>query len=357
MIPDLLVTAGAGWIGGGALVPRLALAVTGSTLSWVGDARDSPVTARTVHVDGIVLPGLVDHHVHTMLIDTPALLAAGVTVVRDLGAPKTVFDLATRSRLPAFDGPRVLAAGPFLTAPGGYPIGRDWAAPGMATEVPDVSAGEAEVRELARHRPVTVKVVLHAHSRNVLGDDVLAAIVNTAHDFGIPVTAHCEGAGQVARAVLAGVDELAHAPFDERLDDGVIARLAERVAIVSTVDIHGWGERTAERECAVANLRRFHAAGGRVRYGTDLGNGPLPCGVNGREVEALGAAGLDAGEMLAAMTLGPLAAGAAADIVTVADDPTREPAVLARAEPVLRAGRLRGRYGGDASARRGGGTA
>jgi hypothetical protein len=45
-------------------------------------------------------------------------------------------------------------------------------------------------------------------------------------------------------------------------------------------------------------LRRFHAAGGRVLYGTDLGNGPLPLGVNARELAALLSAGLGATTVL-----------------------------------------------------------
>ena len=46
--------------------------------------------------------------------------------------------------------------------------------------------------------------------------------------------------------------------------------------IVSTLDIHGWGSDTPEIRTALDNLSRFHAAGGRVVYGTDLGNGPIP---------------------------------------------------------------------------------
>ncbi|WP_431245799.1 hypothetical protein [Leifsonia xyli] len=60
---------------------------------------------------------------------------------------------------------------------------------------------------------------------------------------------------------------------------------------VSTLDIHGWGDPTDEFVIASENLGRFAASGGRVLYGTDLGNGPLAVGVNARELRAL----LDAG--------------------------------------------------------------
>ena len=113
-----------------------------------------------------------------------------------------------------------------------------------------------------------------------------------AHDAGLPVVAHTEGAGQAARAAAAGVDVLAHAPFSERLDDELLKAMVGRVAWISTLDIHGWGEPTAAFEIAVDNVRRFASIGGEIRYGTDLGNGPLPVGVNEREVAALALAGL-----------------------------------------------------------------
>jgi hypothetical protein len=53
---------------------------------------------------------------------------------------------------------------------------------------------------------------------------------------------------------------------------------------------------------AVGNLRGFLEHGGVVRYGTDLGNGPLPLGVNEAELLALSAAGLSVDDLLAAMT-------------------------------------------------------
>ena len=53
---------------------------------------------------------------------------------------------------------------------------------------------------------------------------------------------------------------------------------------------------------AVDNLRRFVALGGTVIYGTDLGNGKLPVGVNAREVRALVDAGMSVDDVMVAMT-------------------------------------------------------
>jgi hypothetical protein len=71
---------------------------------------------------------------------------------------------------------------------------------------------------------------------------------------------------------------------------------------ISTLDIHGWGTPTADLPVALDNLRRFLSHGGTVRYGTDLGNGPLVPGVNPREIRALQQAGLTPADILTAMT-------------------------------------------------------
>jgi hypothetical protein len=91
---------------------------------------------------------------------------------------------------------------------------------------------------------------------------------------------------------------------------------------ISTLDIHGWGTETPESVTAAGNLRLFREYGGRVRYGTDLGNGPLPPAINRREIRALQAAGLTPDEILAAMA-GPgvawIAGGLDLDPVVFAD--------------------------------------
>lgn len=77
--------------------------------------------------------------------------------------------------------------------------------------------------------------------------------------------------------------------------------MAHTLTWVSTLDIHGYGERTDDFERAVDNVRRFHAFGGVVRYGTDLGNGPLPVRINERELAALVEAGLSTVALISAV--------------------------------------------------------
>jgi hypothetical protein len=104
-----------------------------------------------------------------------------------------------------------------------------------------------------------------------------------------------------ARAIETGIDALAHTPFTEQLDPALISRAASTgQRWISTLDIHRGDAQSSA--FAAANLSAFVRAGGTVLYGTDLGNGDLPVGVNARELTALHDAGLRGPALLAALT-------------------------------------------------------
>ncbi|WP_157107378.1 amidohydrolase family protein [Nocardia grenadensis] len=338
MMFDRLLTADAAWLGGRALAGPTAIGVRGSEIGWIGPLSAAPAGARCAYIEGVLLPGLIDYHVHAALIRPEELLAAGVTTIMDLGwAPAEIWPLVERARHdPGL--PHIHAAGPFLTAPGGYPSRQPWAPPLVAIEVDNPAAASRAVRSLVAHRPATIKVTLNSQAGPVVDDATLRSIVHEAGAHRIPVTAHTQGPGQTRRAQLAGVRVLAHTPWTETLDDQLISDLARDTTIISTIDIHGWGEPTPDREIALKNLRRFHRAGGVVRYGTDLGNGPQPPGVNAREIIALTDAGLNPADVLAAITGAPLRPGTPADLSVVPGDPLADPAVLGQARAVLKAG-------------------
>ena len=86
-------------------------------------------------------------------------------------------------------------------------------------------------------------------------------------------------------ALDAGVDVLAHTPFTETLDAALISRAARAgQRWISTLDIHR--DDPGGARASRANLAAFVAAGGRVLYGTDLGNGEQPAGVNSAELRS-----------------------------------------------------------------------
>jgi imidazolonepropionase-like amidohydrolase len=120
----------------------------------------------------------------------------------------------------------------------------------------------------------------------------------------------------------------------------VIAGVAARMRIVSTLDIHSFGEDTPDLRRATENLNRFLQAGGRVAYGTDLGNGAIAPGIDVREAWHLRNAGLSPGGVLEAMTFRPLDPGEPADLVALGANPLEDLDALGDVRLVIRSGRV-----------------
>jgi hypothetical protein len=251
---------------------------------------------------GVSLPAFTDHHVHLHLIDETALAAGGIAGVVDLGG-----DPVALARRGDHSIPRVAYAGAFLTAVGGYPVGRSWAPAEIARQIadpsthPGVPGGAATAGdEQASFGASVVKAVLNNVEGPVRDAEVLGAIVSVARERGLPVVAHAEGDGMPQRALDAGVDGFAHTPFTEFVGRAFTAHaVAAGQVWISTLAIHHADPEAAE--FARVNLAGFAAAGGRVLYGTDLGNGEQPVGVNPDEVVALDRAGVRGAALIAAM--------------------------------------------------------
>jgi imidazolonepropionase-like amidohydrolase len=342
--PSLKVKAPLAWFGPGRLVRHAAVVCEGGRIAFAGPSAGSPDADERVELNGFLMPAVVDRHVHVGLSDPGAILLGGVAAVRDLAWPaEEVFALADASELPSFNGPLVRAVGPMLTARGGYPTAAGWAPPGTGLELDGPEHARRAVSDLAARGAAAIKVSLNADAGPTPSDAELAAIVEAAASHDLPVTAHAQGAGQVERAVGAGVAELAHAPWSERLPDSLLEAAARSMRIVSTLDIHSFGDVTPELRVACDNLVRFRAAGGEVVYGTDLGNGPIPPGIHLREALLLHeAVRMAPEEVLTAMTAARLEPGAPADLVAVDGDPLERIEALGELRLVVRAGRVVG---------------
>lgn len=260
---------------------------------------DAAVCRRAVSGEhGIALPPLHNHHVHTHLVDVADMPAGGIAAVVDLGGDPVVLARQSARALP-----RLAYAGAFLTAPGGYPSGRVWAPDTILREVVGGGAvGTAggvatAVDEQISFGASLIKVALNAATGPVPNPETIAEIVAVAHDRGLPVVAHVEGDDMTAVAVRAGADALAHVPFTE-MPAELIPDAAQHQVWISTLRIH----EGVDRERAIANAAAFVAAGGRLVYGTDLGNGDQPLGVDLAELRALEEAGLRGAALVAALT-------------------------------------------------------
>lgn len=110
-------------------------------------------------------------------------------------------------------------------------------------------------------------------------------LIHIAHEEGLPVMAHANGAGTVEAAAEAGVDSIEHGAY---LDVGALHAMAEAgtvwVPTLSTIgNLRGRGrfdESAVERilESAVENVSLFAGMGGLLAPGTDAGAWAVPHG-------------------------------------------------------------------------------
>jgi hypothetical protein len=246
---------------------------------------------------GTVLPMFGDAHVHLGLIDPTLLPSGGIGRVVDLGWTLPELTMWADGSVPGLE---VEYAGNFLAAPGGYPSDRSWA-PADATVF--VENPESAIADQVSAGVNLVKITLNADAGPVHSNEALSQLVNSALEKGLLPAVHAEGSGQAERAIRSGYVLLAHTPFSEVLTDELIEYAANNNrGWMSTLDIHGYGDYGHDFDVACANLTRFISAGGKVFYGTDLGNGPLPVGINARELRALQACGLDNDAILDSLT-------------------------------------------------------
>ena len=326
--------------------------VEGSTISAVGHEDDVTVPSGATRIDAgdsLVLPGFIDAHVHVGFYSPAGILHGGVTTVRDLAwPPDIIFPLSQESKSPNFDGLRILAAGPMLTAPGGYPMKAQWAPSGTGLEVSTPAEGRIAARAVAGSGAHVIKIALNPAVGPALDKPTLTAIVEAAHERHLKVTGHIAGITELEKALDSGIDELAHMLMSsEHIPDETLERIVDQgVAVVPTLSCR-FG---TDRDLAVDNLARFVKSGGKAVYGTDLGNeGPGP-GIDPLEVNAMVEAGMSPREIISSATVdstpwlglkntGVLEPGADADIIAVAGDALDRPLGLTEVERVWRLGR------------------
>jgi imidazolonepropionase-like amidohydrolase len=284
------------------------------------------------------LPGFIDTHVHLGFFQPKQVLAGGLTTVRDLGwEPTTAYGWIEASEDPNW-GPKVLAAGPMLTVPGGYPFRAGWAPPGTATIYEP-----GTLAKLEESGSSVVKVTLEPGAGPTMSEEQLKQLVTEAQEIGLKVVAHVSTVEELRKALNAGVQEYCHFVFDDSAvpQDVIIQMVDQGVVVVPTLRVNPTEKR-------LANLANFHAAAGKVVYGTDLGNGGRP-GIDIAELELMSKAGMSpadilksathgAAEHLGLLDRGRLEKGAFADILVVKGDPLESWEVLAEPSLVMREG-------------------
>ncbi|MBA3372298.1 MAG: amidohydrolase family protein [Actinomycetota bacterium] len=317
--------------------------IDGDRIGAVGPDIEVPGGLQRLDCTALwLIPGFIDTHVHVQFSAPDAILAGGVTTVRDLGSPPS-------QGLALAAGPsplRVVAAGRILTPVGGYPT-TSWGSDSTGREVRDAEDAVDAVREQATGGACIIKVALEPAAGPVFDEGLLRAVVEAAHAEDLAVTAHVGSAPLLELAIATGVDELAHLPLHDVTETEMAGAAEAGMVLVPTLEIRG-SDPNALRAVAA-----FREADGTVVYGTDLGNGGTAPGIETTELRAMLGTGMAAAEVLEAATataadhlglddVGRLRIGASADIVALGADPLQDPAgyddvrlVMARGRRVL----------------------
>lgn len=380
----------------GTRVPGRDVLVTGDRIARIAAAGEiaAPPGAQTIAGAGAtLLPGLIDMHGHVGGTSSPtwqaefpdpdrnlrAYLYCGVTTVLDPGDLATqAFDRRDRVAGGALLGPRIYAAGPLLTAPGGHPVAlldrqlpwflRWYLIPRMTREIGTAAEGRAAAAEVAGMHADVLKLVVDRIPEQVprAGTEALGAAVAEARRHGLRAVAHIGSTDDALDAARAGVAAWVHGVYKERIPDERIAELARfgipmvpTMVVFESYALLGQGPReptalereTVEDETLRAfdavppsadleffreylavlraqrpawrdNVRRLRAAGVTILAGSDTQSGVFPGAGLHRELALLTEAGLTPAETIRAATLDParfLANGTAPDVGRVAE--------------------------------------
>ena len=363
----------------------------------------TPVGAEVIDLKtATVLPGLIDAHDHiTSQFDggNPVVesvtrtsaddayisvgaalrtLEAGFTTVRDVGGDNTLV-IAMRGAIAkgTISGPRMFVAGEPLGPTGGHGDSKN----GFDAELSHphwddnlIDSPEAARRTVRAFRRQGVDLIKIMPSGGVLSngdnpneqlmaDDEIKAVVETAHALGMKVAAHAHGKGAIDKAVVLGVDSIEHGSFADAesyklmkahgtylVPTLLVGDTAMKIARTHPEQLNPSSAAKALKVGPVLlrNLGDAYRAGVKIAFGTD--EGLAPHGDNGREFALMIKAGMTPMDAILSATaggadligdskdIGSVQAGRYADIIAVAGDPLADITELERVAFVMKGG-------------------
>jgi len=341
-------------VAGGAYLPDMIIAIAGDRIAQVGKrgAVAIPAGVKVIELPGaVVMPGLVDAHVHLALGGADAdgaakTLRAGVTTVRDLGSTGGE-GIAMRDAIASGKllGPRMFVSGAGIGAPGS-------ACDAVFGGEGRVTTAEEATRIVDAQAAAGVDVIKICTGGAVLplakdaevvelDATMVKAIVDAAARHGLRVAAHAEGHGAIAAAIAGGATSIEHGGLidaanarDMRAHGTVLVPTLYRIDYALSQLPQDAKQRPAVAEgrtLAFAGVKSALTAGVAVAMGTDAI--VIPHGDNTRELAALVEVGLTPAQAIRAATLdaarllgdklavGSLEPGKLADIIAVRGDP------------------------------------
>jgi imidazolonepropionase-like amidohydrolase len=344
-----------------------------------------PGAAEVVsELEGTIVPGLIDAHVHLCGIrpeqgvagtavkavsQAQRALASGVTTVRDCGGPGNT-TIAVKQALQAgvAIGPRIVACGPPLTTSAGH---CHWLG-GRADSATEL---KRRIRQLREQDADFIKIMLTGGmstpgsnpSRPQYSLQEMAAAVEDAHRIGMRVAAHTLSSAGADIAVGAGVDTIEHGWTITGRPQGFQLEDAERVAaadypVILSVTAHRDLRHLVtdpDRRQGVPELRRrlephraLRGLGVPVMVSSDADGDHTPLDRFDQSIEAYrigmettfeaalhAASGLPAQALGLADSIGALIRGRVADVVVLGADPAHDVAAMTKVRRVLLGGR------------------
>ncbi len=342
----------------------------------------------------VLMPGLIDAHVHvylaglniTRLAQTPmsylahfaaqflhSSLDRGFTAVRDVGGADVGISLAIRDGL-LTDVPRLFYGGRVISQTGGHGdfrpgdhrlddvvcCGCGFHSDPMAVVADGADAVRRAVREELRRGASHIKIMASGGvasptdplERSQYSDEEIRAAVEEAERAGSYVAAHCHPAAAVRRAAELGVRSIEHATLVDRESAEIVAEKGS-YAVPTMATIFALHEQGAELglpatsldklrrviDKAIESLSILKRAGVKMGFGTDL-LGPQhvrQCTEFSLRAQVLpsidilrSACAVNAELLGQKGRLGCIREGAAADVLLVDGDPLRDISLLAR---------------------------
>ena len=373
----------------GRIATNQVILVEDGKFTAVGADVTIPPGAEVIDLSDLtVLPGLVDAHNHlaltykeepesnvyymTYVLDSTPLraiqaasngiqmLAAGFTIVRDMGNAGNYADTALRVAIEQgwIPGPTIINSGIIIGGMGG----QFWPTPEMAIgkgivypEYLDADTHDEIVKAVRQNALFGARVIKICVDCKPWGytTDEIRLVIDEAAKAGLKVEGHVQTVDGARRAIEAGIWSIAHdvglnAEMHERMAEKGTFRAGTETPLVLTG--HTTPEGYAE---TVAGLKDAYEKGVALTFSTDA-NYYVPGKQRGEVaiefIETWKAAGIPAPDILRAMTTngyrvsetederGPIRAGLAADLIAVPGDPLQSIDALREVRFVLKDG-------------------
>lgn len=310
-----------------------------------GDKIGTDATnATTIDCEGgILLPGLIDCHVHCRRVENLSQFCRwGISTALDMGS--WPHDLRGYIRQEAFDRhlTEIWTAGIPATTPGSWHS----RIPGLPEEALLANSEQAVnfVANGVADDSCYIKVIADIPGPS---QELLNALAEATHKQGKRIVAHATTSATYAMAQEANIDILTHVPLDAPLDSSAVSKLAadNRVVIPTLRMMQGLANAGQKhgRDYSYSHshdtVSALHSANVTIFAGTDANSGPESPVPHGEgihtELELLVNAGLSTVEALRAATVEPakyfgmtdrgaIDPGRRADLVLLAEDPIKD---------------------------------